>query len=565
MNKAQKVVIIGGVACGAKTAARLSRVAPASEVTILERGPDLSYANCGFPFYIGNEVKEQAGLTHTGFGVVRDAEYFRAYVNSKALTGHEAVSIDRAQKQVEVKVAATGELKRFPYDKLVIATGASPIRPNLPGIDLQNVHTLWTLQDTLKIQAALAAAPEKPNVVVVGAGLVGVEAAEAFVQRGANVFLIDALSRPLAILAGESFGPHVQQVLEKNGITFYGDEKVLALHGEGAVKEVETDKRRIPADLVVMSIGVRPNLELARKAELKIGERGIAVNDCLQTSDPDIYAGGDCVETLQIVTGRPTWQPMGSTANRHGRVIADHIAGLPSRFGGVQGTAVVRAFGWTLGKTGLTPEEAKNAGFDPIDATASNPDIPLFMPGSGLTIMRLVADRKTRRILGFQAFGAGRIDKRVDVAATAIKGRLTLDDVADVDLGYAPPFSTALDPLTHAANLLRNKLDGLLKTLTQQQLKARLDSGEKTLVLDVRTPQERAKFGSLPGENLNIPLGELPARIGEVPRDREVVTVCKAGARAWSAYVLLSQAGHTNAKVLEGGFSAWPYEKITLA
>lgn len=560
-----KILIIGGVACGSKVAARLARVSPNADITMLERGPDLSYANCGFPFFIGDEVKDQKGLTHTGFGVARDDAYFEQYARTKALTGHEALSIDREKKSVEVKVAATGEIKNFSYDKLVIATGASPIRPKLPGMELKNVFTLWTLRDALQIHESLTAEGKSPsNVVVVGAGLIGTEIAEAFKHRGLNVTMLDALPRPLFTIAGEEFGSLIQKEVERNGITFYGDEKLVSLGGSTVVEEVHTDKRVIKADLVIVSIGVRPNLDLARNAGLSIGRFGIAVNSRMQTSDPDIYAGGDCVESTDVVAGAPAWQPMGSTANRHGRVIADNIAGIPTRFTGVGGTAIARVFGWTFGRTGLTLESARNAGFDPIELTASNPDIPTFMPGVAIITLRLVADRKTRKILGFQAIGAGRIDKRLDVAATAIKGKLTIDDLADADLAYAPPFASALDPMTHTANALRNKLDGLLKSSSPREIKTRLESGENILLLDVRTAMELKNFGVIKGENMNIPLGELPKRLNDVPRDRPVAIVCKIGARAWSAYTLLEQAGFTNVEVLEGGFTGWPYDKAAL-
>ncbi len=561
----KKILIIGGVACGAKTASRLSRISSDTEITILERGSDLSYANCGFPFYIGDEIKDASGLIQTGFGVARDSSYFEDYVGAKALTGHEAIEIDREKKSVAVKLISTGEVKNFPYDKLVIATGASPIRPDLPGINLKNVFTLWTLRDTLKVYDAILAEKKTGlKVTVVGAGLVGTETAEALKRRGADVVLLDALSRPLFALAGEEFGILIQKELERNGIKFYGCEKLMSLHGDTEVREVKTDKRSIEADMVIVSIGVRPNIDMARNAGLKIGARAISVNEHMQTSDPDIYAGGDCAETFNIITGKPAWQPMGSTANRHGRVIADNLAGMPSRFGGVEGTAIVRVFNWTLGKTGITSQEAKDAGFDPIEIITSNPDLPNFMPECNLTIMRLIADKRTGKILGMQTLGPGKIDKRLDIAVTAIKGGLTIEDMADTDLAYAPPFAAASDPVTHAANAMRNKLAGLVKCVAPQELKKRTDSGEKVLLLDVRTLNEVKKFGYVAGENLRIPLGEMRRRFKEVPRDRPVVIICKLGSRAWSAFSILSQAGYTNIEILEGGFSAWPYETCHL-
>jgi NADPH-dependent 2,4-dienoyl-CoA reductase/sulfur reductase-like enzyme/rhodanese-related sulfurtransferase len=577
-----KVVIIGGVACGAKTAARLARICPEAEITLLERGSDLSYANCGFPFHIGGEVKDRTGLTHMGFGPARDAEYFDDYAFTNALTGHEVTSIDRRKKQVTVRVVSGNTTKILPWDKLVIATGASPIRPDVPGMGgtsrtgLGNVFSLWTLRDTIAICEALERGNLK-KAVVVGAGLVGVETAEALKRRGLDVTLIDALPRPLAALVGTEFGALLRAQLAKNGVVFYGEERLTALEGRDRVRKVVTDKREIEADLVIVAIGVRPNIELARDAKLRIGARAIRVDRFMRTSDPDIYAGGDCVESRNILTGKPVWQPMGSTANRHGRVIADHIAslargtekvsftGMP--FTGVEGTAIARVFDWSAGKTGLTFEAAEAAGFAPIEILASNPDLPGFMPGAATFFIRLVADASTRRVLGAQMTGPGRLDKRLDVVATAIRGKLTVDHLADVDLAYAPPFSSALDPVTHAANALRNKMDGLMSGCSPAELKAKAERGESFVILDVRGEGELKRFGKLPfdkspWEFRHIPLGELKARATELPRDREIIVVCRAGVRAWTAYSMLRRRGYTKSAVLEGGMAAWPYEVV---
>jgi NADPH-dependent 2,4-dienoyl-CoA reductase/sulfur reductase-like enzyme/rhodanese-related sulfurtransferase len=559
-----KVVIIGGVACGAKTAARLSRICPDAEITILERGNDLSYANCGFPFYLGGEIKDRTGLTHMGFGPARDADYFENYAFTKALTGHEAVSIDRAKKEVTAKTAASG-VRVFPYDKLVLATGASPIRPSLPGMELGNVFTLWTLKDTLAIEAALSSQKLK-KAVIVGAGLVGVETAEALKRRGLDVTLIDALPLPLFAVAGVEFGKMLRARLEKNGVAFHGKEALKELKGGDNVNRVLTEKREIDADLVILSVGVRPNVELARSAGLTLGAKAIVVDEFQRTSDPDIYAGGDCAESLNILTKRPVWQPMGSTANRQGRVIADHIAGLNSQFGGVEGTAIARVFDWSVGKTGLTFEEAKEAGFSPVEILTSNPDLPGFMPGAAMLHIRLVADAAKRILLGARIIGPGRADKRLDIIATALKCGLTVDGLADADLAYAPPFSSALDPVTHAANALRNKMDGLVKSWGPAELKAKAERGDDFVILDVREERELELFGTLPYELLHIPLGSLkekgsrPNGIHGTHGQREVVIVCRAGVRAWSAYALLARYGCTRISVLEGGISAWPYE-----
>ncbi|MCL1941383.1 MAG: FAD-dependent oxidoreductase [Synergistaceae bacterium] len=557
-----RVVIIGGVACGAKTAARLARICPNAEITILERGDDLSYANCGFPFLLGGEVKNRDLLTHTGFGVERNSDYFENYALTKALTGHEVINIDRVSKNVTAKIKATGETVTFPYDKLVISTGASPIIPNVPGVDLKNVFTLWTLKDALAINNVLANSNIK-KAAVIGAGLVGIETAEALKHKGIDVTMIDALPLPLYTIIGEEFGPFIIKELESNGIKFYGSEKLIEIRGEkfSSVSGIVTDKREfIEADLVVMSVGVRPNLALAESAGLSIGARAILTDECMRTSDPDIYAGGDSVECLSSVTNKRVWQPMGSTANRHGRVIADNIAGLDSKFTGAGGTAIVRVFGYSAGKTGLTFKAAEEAGFDPIEMLSANPDIPGFMPGSSMILIKLVADIKTRRVLGAQMIGTGRIDKRLDVITTAIKGNLTIDSLADADLAYSPPYATALDPVTHAANSLRNKMDGLIRSLPPSELKAKGLRGDDFTILDVRSREEVKRFGKLKYNWINIPLGELVTRAEELPKDKEMIIVCRSAVRAWSAYSMLLRHGFTKMEVLEGGMVSWGYE-----
>ncbi|GHV37532.1 pyridine nucleotide-disulfide oxidoreductase [Synergistales bacterium] len=576
-----KVLIIGGSACGAKTAARLSRVAPKAKITILERGEDISYASCGFPFFIGKEVENRSSLTSVGFGPKRDASYFDNLFFTTVLTGHEALSVDREKKKVGAKILATGKTKTFSYDKLVLVTGATPIRPNIPGLEkpLPGVFALSSLKDNFAIDEYITSQNPK-KAVIIGSGLIGTEMAEALKHRALDVTMIDALPLPLMSIAGEGFGLFVKKELEKNGVRFYGGEKLTGVKSDGErVTCVVTDKREIDADFVLLSIGVTPNVALGGSAGLSVGKKGLLVNQFLQTDDPDIYAGGDCAESLDVLTGKPRWQAMGSTANRHGRVIADHIAGAyregdilsGRRFGGVEGTAVVRVFDLCLGKTGLSLHEAKDAGYEAIDVLTSNPDILSFMPGSTQMFINLVADEATRRVLGARILGPvgrGRIDKRLDVVATAAFGALTVDDLSDVDLAYAPPFSTALDPLTHAANTLRNKIDGIMTSCSPEELKKRYDGGDSNFViLDVRNAKELEASGKLRGELVNVPLVTLKERIAKEPdllprKNKDIVIVCRAAVRAWSAYSILARAGYDRRRmfVLEGGMSAWGYE-----
>ncbi len=557
----RKVLIIGGVACGGKTAARLMRVDPEAQVTILEKGDYLSYAGCGLPYYVGGVVKEYKDLMSTPIGVIRDATFFRKVKHVDVHTGHMATKIDRTNRIVTALDVASGEEKSFPYDKLVIATGASPIRPPIPGADLPRVFTLWNMPDALAMRSAIDSGNVK-RAVIIGGGLIGMEVVEALCNQGLEVSVVDLLETPLPAMMDKEFGTYLLNALKARGVTFYGGEKVEEIVGCNAeLSAVKTDKREIPADMVLMAVGVRPNTSVAKDANLQVGEKGgIVVDAHMRTSDPDIFAGGDCVEVDHVLTGKKTWQPMGSVANRQGRVIADNIAGISSTFHGVAGTAIMKAFEYTIGKTGLTKEQARDEGFDAEAVTIVDADTPHFMPGSAPITIRLVADRKSRKVLGGQVFGPGRADKRLDILVTAVTGGLTIDMLGNTDVAYAPPYSTALDPVTHAANSLKNKLDGMMKSLSPSELLKRLDEGWYPVLLDVRTPDEISTQGQLPFDCVNIPLGMLWEKAAELPKDRDIVTYCKISVRGWDAYAILSRLGFDRVFVLEGGTAGWPFE-----
>mgnify|MGYP001206245926 FL=1 len=558
----KKVLIIGGVACGGKVAARLRRLAPGEEITVLEKGEFLSYAGCGLPFYVQGIVKEYRDLMSTPIGVIRDAAFFRKVKHVDVHTRHMATRIDRQEQKVVALDLSTGQEKEFHYDELVLATGGSPIRPPLPGVDLNHVYTLWTMDDALAMRSTLDAGKIN-RAVIIGGGLVGLEVVEALQARGVEVSVVEAMGRPLPALFDEEFSSRIRKVLEKKGVHFYGGERVTEILGEGCdVSGVRTDARELPCDMVLMAIGVRPNIVLAREAGLAIGPTGgIAVNRAMQTSDPHIYAGGDCVETFHLLTGKAVRQPMGSTANRQGRVIADAIAGRKADFKGVLGTAILRLFEFTAGRTGLSEEAARADGFDPVTVSIMNSDKPHFMPGSALVTLRIVADRATGRLLGGQAFGAGDVSKRLDTLVAAITGGMTIDDLADADLAYAPPFSTALDPLTHAANSLRNSAEGLMRTYSPMELKEKAGRGEDFVLLDVRSPEETQRDGKLPFENIAyIPLGALWEKATTLPKDKEIVAFCKISVRGWDALSILRSHGFENVALLETGVAGWPFQ-----
>ncbi|HVM51533.1 MAG TPA: FAD-dependent oxidoreductase [Candidatus Acidoferrum sp.] len=554
-----KVVVIGGVAAGPKTAAKVARLDPQAEVTLLEKGKFVSFAGCGLPYYVSGAVKEQKALMSTPIGVLRDAAFFEKVKNFKALTETEALEIDVAGKRVRARHIGNGGDFWLPYDKLVLATGAHPVVPPVPKVNLQNITTLHTIPDAEAIKLMLAES-RASEVVVIGGGLIGAETVEAISDYPCQVTMVEMMPQILRMLDWE-MARLVQRQLEMQGVTVMTDTRVTGFEGEGKVSGVLTSRGRLPADLVVLGIGVRPNVELARRAGLQIGPTGaIHVDATLRTSNPDIYAVGDCAESTDLVSGKPCFIPMGSTANKQGRVAAINICGGHDEFPGVVGSTVCRVFDFCVARTGLTEAAARQLGYDTITVMVPDTDRPHYMPEAKAVIIKLVVDKPTRRLLGAQAVGPGEGDKRMDVAAIAITAGMTVDQLSKVDLCYAPPYSPAVDNLITAANVARNKLDGQMTGLTSSELKQRMDAKADFLLLDVRSPAEY-KQERLEGSTL-IPLGALRSRLGELPRDKEIVTFCKASLRGYEAAKILQGAGFSKVRVLDGGIAAWPFEKV---
>ena len=559
-----KIVIIGGVATGPKAASKIIRMMPDADVTIIERGAFLSYAGCGLPYYISGDVKEQKNLMETPAGVVRDSVFFQNVKNVRVLGGTEALEIDRAEKRVRVKTLTGGEESWLPYDKLVLATGASPVIPPIPGVDKKNVFTLHGIYDAEGIKAVLAQGKAK-DVVIIGGGLIGVETTEALAAHGCRVTVVEMLPQILNMLDWE-MARLVEQHMESKGVKVLTSTKALAIEShvgstDESVAHVRTDKGVLPADMVILAIGVRPNVILAKQTGLAIGEKtgAIQVDDHLCTSDPDIFAAGDCVECMDRLTGRPCFVPLGSTANKQGRVVAVNICGGNEVFPGILGSAVCQVFDFCVARTGLTEKTAGELGYDVLVALAPGPDKAHYMPQAHPLLMKLIADQNTGRVLGVQTVGPGDGSKRIDVAATAISAGMTIDDVANLDLSYAPPYAPAMDNLITAANVARNKRDGWMVGISAEIVKQKIESGEDFVFLDVRSPQEHVDV-RLPKSTL-IPLGALRKRIEELPRDREIVAFCKVSLRGYEAALILKSAGFTDVKVLDGGVAMWPYEK----
>lgn len=554
----KRVVIVGGVAAGMKTAARLRRLDAEAEIIVLERGPQLSYGACGFPYFISGEVKSMDSFDHTPQGALRDSNYFAAVKGIDARCGCNVQKIDRVQKCVHY--LEKGELKKLSYDVLVLATGSTPVKLPLPNADAAGIHSFWFPWDVEAVDKEIAEGGVK-DVVIIGAGFIGLELAEAFVRRGLHTSVLEQQDRLLPQLLDEDMAALLLRDTKNPLLDIYLEERAGAFTIEnGKVSGVQTDKRVIPAQLVIVAVGVRPNVELAREAGLVIGPSGcIAVNEYLQTSDDAIYAGGDCAENTHRVSGAKVFVPMGSTANKHGRVIADNICGAQKKYPGVLGTAACRSFAQEAGATGLNERTARQAGIDFASAIVPGSDRLGYMPGVGRIVLKLLAEKSSGRVLGAQAVGAS-VAKRIDTLAAAISLGATLEDLSGLDLAYAPPFNTPIENIATAANVLQNKLDGQLRSINPVDFEKKRTQ-EDYLFVDVRTPAEVAakRIADIPSR-VNLPLDTLrTADISKLDKEQKIVTACQIDLRGYEAEVILRARGFSDVYSLEGGMSGWPY------
>ena len=554
----KRVVIVGGVAAGMKTAARLRRLDAEAEIIVLERGPQLSYGACGFPYFISGEVKSMDSFDHTPQGALRDSGYFAAVKGVDARCGCNVQKIDRMQKCVHYM--EKGELKQLSYDVLVLATGSTPVKLPLPNADAAGIHSFWFPWDVEAVDKEIAEGGVK-DVVIIGAGFIGLELAEAFVRRGLHTSVLEQQDRLLPQLLDEDMAALLLRDTKNPLLDIYLEERAGAFTVEnGKVSGVQTDKRVIPAQLVIVAVGVRPNVELAREAGLVIGPSGcIAVNEYLQTSDDAIYAGGDCAENTHRVSGAKVFVPMGSTANKHGRVIADNICGARKKYPGVLGTAACRFFAQETGATGLNERTARQAGIDFASVVVPGSDRLGYMPGVGRIVLKLLAEKSSGRVLGAQAVGAS-VAKRIDTLAAAISLGATLEDLSGLDLAYAPPFNTPIENIATAANVLQNKLDGQLRSINPVDFEKNRTQ-ENYLFVDVRTPAEVAakRIAGIPSR-VNLPLDTLrTADISKMDKEQKIVTACQIDLRGYEAEVILRVRGFQDVYSLEGGMSGWPY------
>jgi len=540
-----KLVIIGGVAGGATAAARARRISEEAEITIVERGPYVSYANCGLPYHISGDIQKRSRL------LLQTPEGFDSRYAVKVLTETEALEIDRASRQVRVR-GPQGEW-RLPYDKLILAQGGRPIVPVIAGADGPNVFTIWTVPDMDRINEHIE--KKKPSsAVIAGGGFIGLEMAEAFTRRGIPTTVVELTPRLMPNLDAD-LGFMIAQRLQARGVNVITGKGITAVHGASAEVEL-TDGTRVPGALVLLAVGVRPETRLAEAAGLALGEtRAVLVDRTMQTSDPDIYAVGDMVEVVHRVLGRNVRMPLAGPANRQGRVAASNALGLPMRYAGALGTSVVKIFDAAASSTGLSESAARAAGLDAGAAVVVKEHHAGYYPGAHELYLKLVYDRGTGKVLGAEAFGEEGVEKRIDVIATALAAGMTLQQVAELDLAYAPPFSSANDPVNMAAFVGLNDVTGFSPTITAASLRRLREAGRSggaPLILDVRTLNE-FETSHVKGA-LHVPLDELRFRREEIPRGKPIVLYCRSGYRAHLALRILKENGFSDVRNVTGGF-----------
>ena len=548
--KGKQLVIIGGVAAGMKAATRARRVNPNLKITVFEEKDYVSYAACGLPYYTSGVVKEREEL------VLRTPKDFIIPFDIQVHTNHRVTKIDPQNKQITVSgLKRRGEIVQH-YDRLIIATGAKPIVPPLPGVNLSKIYTIKTIEDASSIKDYIGRKQTK-KAIIIGAGLIGLEMAESLVSQGLEVTIVEMMNQVLPPL-DEDMAYFIEKHLIEKGVNVSKENPVEAFEGnmKARVKQVITKNARFDADLVILSIGIRPNTQLAQEAGVALGEtRAIKVNERMLTNIPEIYAAGDCSETFSLITGKPTWVPLGSTANKQGRVAGENAAGGDAFFRGVSGTMIAKVFDYTVAKTGLSEREAIKHGYEIERAIIyPNSHTHYYTDAKGM-FFKIIAEKKSNRVLGAQIIGEDGVDKRIDVIASAIAQKATFGDLQGLDLAYAPPYSPAVDPVIVAGYVLSNKSLGLLKGMPADELKRKLDSGDRFTLLDVRDYEEYKK-GHIPGAK-HIPFNELRGRIGELDPDQEVIIYCLQGLRSYNAIRTLQGKGFTKVMNLDGGINMW--------
>lgn len=541
-----KIVIVGGVAGGASAATRARRLSEEAEIVLVERGPDVSFANCGLPYHIGGEIVDRAKLL-----VVTPARLKERF-NIDVRVRSAVESIDRSAKKVQIRDLATGREYEESYDRLILSPGAAPLRPPIPGIDLPGVFTLRNLQDMDRIKQAVDRGVQQ--AVVIGAGFIGLEMVENLVRRGVSTTVVELQDQVMPPFDKEMTSS-LEKTLAANGVALLlGDSAVGFEPTSDGAAVVLKSGTRLNAQAVILGIGVRPENKLAVDAGLEVGPRGgIRVNEQLQTSDPSIYAIGDAIEVNDFVLNEPTQIPLAGPANRQGRIAADNAFGRKSRYRGTQGTAIVGVFDRTAAMTGAS-EKALRRSRRPFRMVYVHPaNHAGYYPGAQPMVLKLLFDPESGRILGAQAVGGVGVDKRIDVLAAAIQARMTVFDLEEMELAYSPQYGSAKDPINMAGFVAAGMLRGDHPQIDVEALLA-IPPSDRPLLLDVRTPPEFAA-GHLP-DAVNIPVDELRTRVSELPQDRNIVAYCQVGQRGYLATRILQHSGRS-VQNLSGGYQTF--------
>ncbi len=535
-----KVLILGGVAAGTKTAAKLLREDRSCEVTILTKGSEISYAGCGLPYYVGDVIHDREQL------IVNSPEKYAKLTGASVLTQTEAVSVDPAGHKVTAKDLRTGETSDYSYDKLVIATGASPFIPDIPGLNLKNIFVMRTPGDAISLREAVESGEIK-RAVVAGGGFIGLEVAENLAARGIKTTVIDFAPHVLPNFLDPEMAEYAENKMADAGIMPMTGVALEGALGTDKVEKVQTSKRSMKADALILAIGIRPNTAFLEGTGLEMVKGTIVTDPYLQTNVADIYAVGDCAMVTNRETGKPAWSPMGSTANIAGRVLAQNLAGAKLEYPGVLGTGVAKLPGnISVGRTGLTETAAKAEGFDVVCALSVVDDKAHYYPGAGSFIIKLTADRTTRKLLGVQVLGAGAVDKVTDICVTAISLGATVDQLALMDFAYAPPFSTAIHPLAQSINVLMNKLDGNLESCTPAEYAEGAAEGREIIDCSPAPALHTKKY---------LDLTTISGAVDGIGKDDKLLLVCAKGKRAYLTQNRLKYYGYTNTMVLEGGLT----------
>jgi NADPH-dependent 2,4-dienoyl-CoA reductase/sulfur reductase-like enzyme/rhodanese-related sulfurtransferase len=555
----QNIVVIGAVALGPKAACRLKRLEPDSKVVMVDKDDIISYGGCGIPYFISGDVSDPSQLQETSFHMLRDKTFFQEAKDIEVLTKTEAVKIDRQEKHVLIKNLITQEESTLPYDKLVLATGSRPRLLGIPGTDLDGVFALSNMNAAIAIKDRISSG-QVEKALIIGGGFIGLEMAEALTDMwGIETTVVEITDQLLPGLISRNMAQIVKHHMEEKEVSFLLEHRVERLEGNGKVERAVTAEKTMETDMVILAVGAEPNSNLARAAGLDISPKGaIVVNSKMQTSDPDIYAGGDCVEVTNLISGKPGYYPLGSMANRQGRIIGTNLAGGNAEFPGAVGSFVVKVFDLSVAAAGLSIEAARREGFDAASALVIQFDRAHFYPEKDLMTLELVVEKASGRVLGIQGvgpMGEGTVG-RINAVASILKYKPTAEDIGNLELAYSPPFSAAMDILNALGNTAENILAGKNRVVDVNEFDELWKQKERgdVVFLDCRGWGNAEPFVTkYPNHWKSLPQDELRARMAEVPRDKKLVLICNTGVRSYEAQVILDEMGITDSCNLQGG------------